>query len=59
MVNHFEVIAQIVDLFIVTPDYWLKYNSGVTEMLRNYKQAGKLRLTNLDFLDSPFFIYEK
>jgi hypothetical protein len=36
MVNHFEVIAQIVDLFIVTPDYCLKYNSGVTEMLKNY-----------------------
>ena len=29
-----------VDMFIVTPDYWLKYNSGVTEMLKNYTQAG-------------------
>jgi hypothetical protein len=46
MVNHFEVIAQIVDLFIVTPDYCLKYNSGVTEMLKNYMQAGKLKMTS-------------
>jgi hypothetical protein len=36
MVNHFAVIAVIVDLFILTPDYQLKDNSSVTEMLKNY-----------------------
>jgi hypothetical protein len=36
MVNHFAVIALIVDLFIVTPNYQIKDNSGVTEMLKNY-----------------------
>jgi len=29
-------VEQIVDLFIVTPNYQLKDNSGVTEMLKNY-----------------------
>jgi hypothetical protein len=42
MVNHFEVIAQIVDLFIVTPDYYLKYNSSVTEMLKNYTDGSQV-----------------
>lgn len=46
MVNHFEVIAQIVDLFIVTPNYQLKDNSGVTEILKNYTMAGNYKANN-------------
>jgi hypothetical protein len=44
MVNHFAVMALIVDLFIITPEYYLKNNSSVTEMLKNYT-AGKAGLS--------------
>ncbi len=39
MVNYFDVTAYIVDLFIVTPDYQLVNNSGVTEILKNYNNT--------------------
>lgn len=43
MVNQIEVIAQIVGLSIVTADYYLDDNSGVTEMLKNYT-TGKIEI---------------